>query len=260
MKNYSALLCLMLGWALLPLSGCMYSTAYEIPSEYAALKTPAPSENAGEKTSAETGLSPESAAAAAAAEREDPLPALIDAEHPLPEDYVPEALAYIGRTSCKMVPDAAKACEDLLDAAEREGVSGLHVVSAYRSYQRQTALFLKKLSVYRNLYGAKAETLAAAIVAPAGESEHQSGLAVDICAGGSLVESFGATPEGIWLKSNCPRFGFVIRYPEGKSDITGITYEPWHLRYVGAGHAKIMSENGWCLEEYLDKATPGKSG
>ena len=81
-----------------------------------------------------------------------------------------------------------------------------------------------------------------------GHSEHQSGLAFDL---NDLSESFGRTKEGIWLRENCWKYGFIIRYPEDKESITGYMYEPWHVRYIGNDSAKAVYESGLCLEEYL---------
>ena len=119
-------------------------------------------------------------------------------------------------------------------------------VSAYRSYKTQKALF--DYYVKRDGY-AKARTYSAI----PGTSEHQTGLAIDVsgsngkCAAASC---FANTKEASWLKKNCGKYGFIIRYPKGKEKITGYKYEPWHLRYVGNISTPIQT-NGITLEEYL---------
>ncbi len=93
-------------------------------------------------------------------------------------------------------------------------------------------------------------------VAYPGQSEHQTGLAMDVSShkmGFKLHQSFGETIEGIWLANNAPKFGFIIRYPKGKEHITGYKYEPWHLRYVGVQVAEEIAQKGITLEEYLSE-------
>ena len=86
-----------------------------------------------------------------------------------------------------------------------------------------------------------------------GTSEHHLGLALDILTGGytTMDDGFGETKAGEWLAQNAPDYGFILRYPAGKEEITGIVYEPWHFRYVGKEYAKDITEKGVCLEEYL---------
>ena len=101
---------------------------------------------------------------------------------------------------------------------------------------------------------ASAAAAAARWVAPPGTSEHQLGLAVDIVAGSFQVldSRQEKTAEQQWLMEHCWEYGFILRYPSDKSDITGIAYEPWHYRYVGEKAAREMTEQGLCLEEYLE--------
>ena len=90
----------------------------------------------------------------------------------------------------------------------------------------------------------------------AGQSEHQTGLAIDVSdpsiTPDPLVIAFGETKSGIWLANNAAQFGFIIRYPEGKEDITGYQYEPWHIRYVGEETARLIKNNNWTLEEFCE--------
>ena len=97
------------------------------------------------------------------------------------------------------------------------------------------------------------------MVAPPGTSEHETGLALDITAQSYpvLEQDQEDTPEQQWLMENAWRFGFILRYPQGKTEITGICYEPWHYRYVGREAAKEIQEKGLCLEEYLAEPETG---
>lgn len=131
--------------------------------------------------------------------------------------------------------------EQMKKAAIKDNIS-LRIVSSYRSYNTQAAIYNKNL----NLHGA---WVANRFSAKPGESEHQSGLAFDI---NQANRSFVGTKEAQWLQENCYKFGFIIRYPRGKENITGYVYEPWHIRYVGEKVAKEIFESGLCLEEYLE--------
>lgn len=147
---------------------------------------------------------------------------------------------------------------ELIAAAKEDGYS-LAIVSGYRTMDRSRMLYANKIAEYRNMgYDeATARVEAAKWVAPPGTSEHHSGLAMDIVSGNyytkysDLVEEFENEPEAVWLRENCARFGFILRFPKDKTDITKINYEPWHFRYVGEEHARIIMEQGLCLEEYL---------
>ena len=98
----------------------------------------------------------------------------------------------------------------------------------------------------------EAYNLASQAVTVPGSSEHQIGLAIDIICDGysSLDEGFADTKAGKWLADNSYKYGFILRYPLGKEDITSIEFEPWHFRYVGVDAATVMYENGICLEEF----------
>lgn len=146
-----------------------------------------------------------------------------------------------------MRPEAASALEELFDAAAEDGIT-LYATSGFRSYATQKAIFNRKLETM-------SERAANASVAKAGYSEHQTGLAMDIegetTLGTGLTEEFGESPEGIWAAEHCHEFGFIIRYPKGKTDITGYIYEPWHLRYVGREAAQEITDLGVTFEEYI---------
>ena len=142
--------------------------------------------------------------------------------------------------------EAARALEELFAAAKAEKNFDLLAISGFRSYGMQKAIHARKVREA----GKKA---ALRVSAPPGCSEHQLGLAMDIGCPSSphLTESFGATPEGIWVAANCHRFGFIIRYKAEWEDITGYAYEPWHIRYVGKEHAARIHEMDIPFEYYV---------
>lgn len=146
-----------------------------------------------------------------------------------------------------MQPEAAEALEELFAGAKEDGIT-LLATSGFRSYSTQKAIFERKLEKM-------SERAANASVAKPGYSEHQTGLAMDVegqsSLGMGLVEDFGETPEGKWLAQHCHEYGFIIRYPKGKTDITGYIYEPWHIRYVGKEDAAEIAALDVTLEEYI---------
>ena len=183
---------------------------------------------------------------------------LINKENPLPDDYVPEDLVEVnipfsfkGKSEKKTLrEEAAAALELLINKAKEENIF-IYGVSGYRSFKTQEAIFASNV----NMYGSEEE--ANKVSAYPGQSEHQTGLVMDVSSASvnyGLIERFAETPEGIWLIENAAEFGFIIRYPKGKEDITGYVYEPWHIRYVGIDHAKKIMEQGITLEEYIEQA------
>jgi D-alanyl-D-alanine carboxypeptidase len=141
-------------------------------------------------------------------------------------------------------------------AADKDGVD-LVIVSAYRTYSYQETLYKNRVKRCMNEDGlseAEAKVKAATIVALPGTSEHHLGLAVDI---NSVSQSFEETKAFKWLSENAADYGFIMRYPEDKKDITKIIYEPWHYRYVGVQHAKAMNSLNLCLEEYINYLNNG---
>jgi D-alanyl-D-alanine carboxypeptidase len=183
--------------------------------------------------------------------------ALVNKEFALPEDYNPEDL---------VIPDilfpfeedlpkkqmreiAAEPLEEMFQAAEEAGLQ-LYAQSGYRSYDRQDAIFASNASQH-------GEEEANTFSARPGESEHQTGLTMDVTSPDvnfDLTIEFAETEEGKWVEEHAADFGFIIRYPEGKEDITEYQYEPWHLRYVGKKAAKEMMEQDITLEEYLGQS------
>ncbi|TCW46408.1 D-Ala-D-Ala carboxypeptidase [Bacillus thuringiensis] len=123
---------------------------------------------------------------------------------------------------------------NVVDAAGKDGVQHFLMSSGYRDFQEQSKLYKEMGSDY---------------ALPAGYSEHNLGLSLDV---GSTQKKMEKAPEGKWIADNVWKYGFVLRYPKNKSHITGIQYEPWHIRYVGLPHSAIMQKEKITLEEYLD--------
>ncbi|TDQ42095.1 M15 family metallopeptidase [Aureibacillus halotolerans] len=186
--------------------------------------------------------------------------ALANKTYSLPAPYVPNDLVEpnVDFPFTEQLPKrllrqvAASALEELFAAAEADGIE-LFAISGYRSYDRQEAIFASNVTRYGS------EEKANTVSAYPGESEHQTGLAMDVSAasvGNALVEELGEKPEGIWLEENAHRFGFIIRYQKDTQAITEYQYEPWHLRYVGKEPALAMFEQDITLEEYLGVYPP----
>ena len=183
---------------------------------------------------------------------------LVNREYPISKQYVPDDLvvpdvlfSFYGTYEKSYVRQrAASALEDLFAGARESGYT-LKLVSAYRSYSRQK-------QIYNNNVRKKGAEKADMVSAIPGSSEHQTGLAIDVscsAVGCTLEESFGNTAEGKWLAKNCYKYGFIIRYPKNKTDITGYSYEPWHIRYVGKNLAKHLNKKKITLEEYYRQTT-----
>ncbi len=179
---------------------------------------------------------------------------LVNRDYILPDDYEVELAPCItdDPESLKLDYRVAPHYNEMYLAALEDGIE-LTPVSGYRSVERQTNNFENKIQKYIDEgYGkTEATQMAATIILPPGTSEHNAGLAMDIC---SLYESFDDTDEFAWLSENAADYGFILRYPEDKQHITKIIYEPWHWRYVGVETAKEMKASGECFEEYLGVA------
>ncbi|UOQ83524.1 VanY-A/VanY-F/VanY-M family D-Ala-D-Ala carboxypeptidase [Gracilibacillus salinarum] len=130
--------------------------------------------------------------------------------------------------------DIAREFSELVAAADKGGVDNFWITSGYRDFDEQRQLYQEKGS---------------GTALPAGYSEHNLGLSLDV---GNTQTPMAKAPEGEWIEENAWEYGFILRYPEDKTDITGIQYEPWHIRYVGLPHSAIMKEKNFVLEEYLD--------
>lgn len=183
---------------------------------------------------------------------------LVNAATPLPDDFEPETSNIAGYEHRPFDMRAADWLEKMLHDAEQDGCK-LYLVSGYRSIGRQRALFQIKTEelMQQGLSAQQAEQEAARWVARPGTSEHNLGLAADIVSAdwytthNDLTEDFEQTPAFAWLKANCAEYGFILRYPKEKEAVTGISYEPWHYRYVGQEAAKQIMLTGITLEEYL---------
>ncbi|GAA0480720.1 LD-carboxypeptidase LdcB [Alkalibacterium sp. s-m-22] len=183
----------------------------------------------------------------------DSIKVLVNKQYALPEDYSPDDLVPLDLPTVFDDPNltnmrerAAQALREMFYSANDEGIV-LYARSGYRSYQTQTQLFDR----YVDRDGLEA---ANRYSARPGESEHQTGLAIDVTSESvnfKLTERFGETPEGLWVEEHAHEFGYIIRYPEGKEEITGYQYEPWHLRYLGEELAGDIAESGLTYEEYL---------
>ena len=182
---------------------------------------------------------------------------LTNGANPLPENYkFEEATVYSAGRNWIVDARCAEDMKAMIAAAKEDGVS-LIICSAYRSYELQEKNFNAKVQSYINKGYSKEDAVAktATIIAVPGTSEHHTGLAADIVTPSyqSLNSGFEKTEAFQWLYENCAEFGFVLRYPKDKVDVTKIIYEPWHYRYVGKEAAQIMMSEGICFEEFLEK-------
>ena len=171
---------------------------------------------------------------------------LVNEQNRLPADYVPEGLVnlYQQRHSFRMASsdiyltrETYEAAEKMFHAAEEEGVNGFIITSGYRDYNRQA-------EIYAESEPGKAQQ--------PGASEHQTGLAFDVTAENS-GSGFESTEQYAWLSKHAHEYGFIQRYPANKSDETGISYEPWHYRYVGVEAATRIRQTGDTLEAFIKK-------
>lgn len=180
---------------------------------------------------------------------------LVNAGHGLPEDYDVSL-----RTICNgRLMASGELYPDLVDMLEAAGEAGHHywIASAWRSRKKQQKLVdedvqtaMKKGASYEEaLRETYKETM------PAGHSEHETGLALDILCQQNLKmdRSQAEEPANIWLRKNSWRYGFILRYPKDKKSVTGINYEPWHFRYVGKRAAAYIHKNGLALEEFWER-------
>lgn len=185
---------------------------------------------------------------------------LVNRDNTLSNDYVPQNLTKVAPSkggvsvNMKVEKEVMDNLNILLEEAYSDGIKDYLITSAYRDYNKQKNLFSNKVnSLLKNMGRDAAEKEAATIVAVPGTSEHQTGMAVDICNfTTSLERAFADTPHGKWLEKNSWKYGFIVRYQKDKMDITKIIYEPWHLRYVGVGHSEYMKMNNLCMEEYIE--------
>lgn len=172
---------------------------------------------------------------------------LVNKDHPVPKGLHPETEAVSLIRNAELIdgfgvldnkvllsPQMADRFAAMVQAAGEEGINHFLISSGYRDEQKQDELYRQ---------------MGSRLALPAGYSEHNLGLSLDI---GSSQAEMNLAPEGQWLKENAWKYGFILRYPDDKTAITGIQFEPWHFRYVGLPHSAIIQENGFVLEQYMD--------
>ena len=173
---------------------------------------------------------------------------LVNKNHNVSAEYVPADLVWVNLPSTRdtqLRADAAQHLIELFNGASAQGLT-LYCCSGYRSYATQSSLYQWNV----DMYGVAGAEL---VSARPGMSEHQLGLAMDVTSATvdfDLVESFGATAEGQFIRDHAHEYGFIIRYPQGKTNITGYAYEPWHLRYLGVPVATTIHNSGKTMEEF----------
>lgn len=176
---------------------------------------------------------------------------LTNRESLLDSSFVPADLVNVKlkrENACQLRKPVHDALEDMFSAASDVGYT-LYVKSAYRSYQTQKTMYYNRLDRLGKDDG---------LVAYPGSSDHQTGMGIDVLnyewmQKDGMNYRFASEPEAQWMAAHCHEYGFVIRYLEGKEDVTGIEYEPWHLRYVGKEVAAYMKENNLTLEEFTSE-------
>lgn len=173
---------------------------------------------------------------------------VINRTYPIPESYIAGTGELREIEGKQMETNACIALEQMVAALRSEGMD-IIVWSGYRTDADQEYLYQRQIG-RQNGDEVKAATISAVPLT----SEHQAGLAIDLSIDGSLTEDFAATSQGQWLKAHCAEYGYILRYPPGKSQFTGIISEPWHFRYVGsAEQAKAIMASGLCMEEYFEQ-------
>ncbi len=161
------------------------------------------------------------------------------------------AVSYVMNSGTRLDKRVTPYYVKMYRAAKKDGIT-LTPYSGYRSYIHQEWNYNNLTSVYMNQYGLSRKTAAkkaAEVILPPGTSEHNLGLAMDVC---NTLDSFAYSKEYAWLMKNAQNYGFILRYPEEKQSVTGVSYEPWHWRFVGIKNAKLIKKSGLCLEEWLD--------
>ena len=177
----------------------------------------------------------------------------------LVNDWNPLPAGYDDGVTFTTVSGGKQVDSRIIDAVNRmladASAYDLAVVSAYRPESEQNTLYWRKVQQYtdKGYSNLEAQKVGGTIVKRPGFSEHNCGLAMDVGGSGdyTLEQTFANTAAYTWLMEHCADYGFILRFPEGKEDITGVIYEPWHYRYVGVEAAKYIMDNDLCLEEYL---------
>lgn len=174
---------------------------------------------------------------------------LVNFENKLPDDFKVE-LSNIDKTR-QFDSRAIDYLNQMMQALKDDGIKSVWVQSAYRSPEYQSELYNEKVEevMSQNVSKEDAEEYTSKLINKPGTSEHNLGLAVDF---NYVDEDFDKTEGFKWLIENAENYGFILRYKEDKQDITKVSYEPWHWRFVGIEHAKKMNELNMCLEEYIE--------
>lgn len=177
---------------------------------------------------------------------------LVNAENPIPENYeIKTAKTINAKEVDERILDPL---EYMIASAKEDGIE-IFVDSAFRSVEYQKEIMDKNINRHldKGYSEEAAKMMAENYISVPGYSEHHTGLAVDIITPSYQILDVGyaKTDAAIWLKDHAADFGFILRYPKDKIDITGIEFEPWHYRYVGKEHSQYMMNNNLCLEEYL---------
>ena len=262
-------------FALLLCSGCseepeVTESSSESSSNQIIITPEEPSESSSSETESKSSSEPESSSSEETSSEAEIPPApeiptpedrsvliLVNPWNYIPEDYVPELEKVQGKYNMDI--KAAESARNLVAAAKEAGFN-MQLCSAYRTVEKSAQLYKNKVNEYIG-YGyseADAKVEAAKWVAPPGTSEHHTGLAMDLVSSdywnyySDLEHDYEKFDSFRWMYEHCAEFGFILRYPKDKQDITGITYEPWHYRFVGIEAATYIMENGLCLEEYLE--------
>lgn len=175
---------------------------------------------------------------------------VVNKNYALTSDYKPKDLVSVNieflpestEEERYMTKESAKALEELVDAASKDGVY-LYGLSGYRSYKTQKSLYEYNVETQGKSYSDK-------YVAKPGASEHQLGEAMDLATSSGWISE--GCPEANWIANNAYKYGFIVRYESGKEDITGYNYEPWHVRYVGSEMSEKIYNDGITLEEFAE--------
>ena len=200
---------------------------------------------------------------------------LVNKSNPVGNDYVPANLVAIdssytnGGKRVELEKKTAEAAISMLDAMKDEGINNVSITSGYRTYDYQKSLFDRYFSEEQAAHptwsDAQVKEYVLTYSAYPGTSEHQTGLCMDLITtemvglwnygsetpNNPYDKGFAETDAFVWLQNNAHKYGFILRFPEDKTDITGYSYESWHYRYVGVDHATKIHEEGISLEEYL---------
>lgn len=171
---------------------------------------------------------------------------VVNKDNPIPKAYSSNLIDY---KNIKINSIAQNDLDNMINAAAKEGLK-IYPSSGYRSVARQTTLFNNQVSRCKKqgYKSTNAEVVAATIVARPGTSEHHTGFAIDF---NGVRDDFYKTKEYSWMIKNAANYGFILRYPKDKTNVTNVIYEPWHFRYVGKEHAQKIAQSSLCLEEYI---------